>query len=165
MVRISDEPPVEGLPTSDEIEAFQRGARDLIGVALRSLEVLAGEVSLPQFRMLLALNDLGRCPSSHVAQALGLGASSVTRLADRLHASGHIERGADEHHRSVVALELTERGRRLVDQVLAWRHQEFARILSRLDPGERAATAAGLRAFHAVVGDAYAADLHGPVPL
>jgi DNA-binding MarR family transcriptional regulator len=152
-------------PTDDEIEAFQTATRDLIGVALRSLDVLAGEVSLPQFRLLLTLNDLGRCPSSQVANALGLGASSVTRLADRLHASGHLARGADAHHRSVVTLELTERGRHLVDQVLTWRHHELGRILARLEPAERAATAAGLNGFHRVVGDAYTADLHGPVPL
>ncbi|GAA1246007.1 MarR family winged helix-turn-helix transcriptional regulator [Kitasatospora nipponensis] len=152
-------------PTRAEIDAFQTAARDLIGVALRSLDVLAGEVSLPQFRMLLVLRELGRCPSSHAAQALGLGPSSVTRLADRLHASGHLARGTDAHHRGVVTLELTALGSRLVDEVLDWRHHEFARILARLEPAERAATAAGLRAFHQVVGDGYAADLHGPVPL
>lgn len=156
--------PTDG-PTDDEVEAFQTATRDLIGVALRSLEVLDGEVSLPQFRLLLTLKDLGRCPSSQVAHALGLGASSVTRLGDRLHASGHLARGTDEHHRSVVTLELTERGRHMVDQVLAWRHHELARILQRLTPEQRAATAAGLHALHQVVGDGYTADLHGPVPL
>ncbi|WP_035796813.1 MarR family winged helix-turn-helix transcriptional regulator [Kitasatospora mediocidica] len=165
MVGISDDVPGGDSPAQEEIDAFQTAARDLIGVALRSLDVLAGQVSLPQFRMLLALRDLGRCPSSHVAQALGLGASSVTRLADRLHVSGHIARGADAHHRGVVTLELTALGHHVVSEVLDWRHQEFARILARLEPGQRAATAEGLRAFHQVVGDGYAADVHGPVPL
>lgn len=154
-----------GGPTHPEIEAFQTAARDLVGIALRSLEILDGEVSLPQFRVLLALDDLGRAPSSRVARALGLGASSVTRLADRLHASGHLTRGGDARHRSVVALELTERGRQLVRQVLAWRQQELQRVLGGLEPEQRAATAAGLRAFHQVLGDGYTADLHGPMPL
>ena len=152
-------------PTRTEVDAFRTAARDLTGVALRSLELLGGEVSLPQFRLLLAVNELGRSPSSQVARALGLGASSVTRLADRLHASGHLARGTDAAHRSVVTLELTARGRQLVEQVLAWRQHELERLLRRLTPAQRGATAAGLRAFHQAVGDGYGADLHSPLPL
>ena len=106
-------------------------------------------------------------PSRHdgQAEALGLGASSVTRLADRLHASGHVLRGEDPRSRSVVTLELSQHGRDVVDKVLDWRHRELSRILSRLDPDELAATVAGLEHFHRVVGEEYTADLHGPVPL
>jgi len=149
----------------EEIHAFQTATRDLIGVALRSLEALDGEVSLPQLRVLLALRDHGRCPSARIAETLGLGASSVTRLADRLTASGHVRRGHDPDNRSVVTLELTLRGEHVVTEVLRWRHAEFARVLADLDPDVRAATADGLRAFHAVVGDAYAGGLRGGMPL
>ncbi|NLE80862.1 MAG: MarR family transcriptional regulator [Rhodococcus sp.] len=159
------ENPGESYPTDFEVDAFQRATRDLIGVALHSLEILDGEVTLPQFRMMLVLDDLGETPSSRVASALGLAASSVTRLADRLDASGHVLRGTDARSRSVVTLDLTEHGREVVRRVLAWRHHELARILSGLDPEERAATVAGLASFHLVVGEEYTADLHGPVPL
>ncbi|MCW7942026.1 hypothetical protein AAW14_08200 [Streptomyces hygroscopicus] len=152
-------------PSDEEIRAFQTATRDLIGVALHSLDEAGEGVSLPQMRLLLALRDLGRCPSSRVAQALGLGASSITRLADRLAASGHVLRGSDPHHRSVVTLELSDRGRMLVARVLQWRHEELARILSRIDPAVRAGAARALMDFHSVVGDAYAAELPGPVPL
>lgn len=152
-------------PGDEEIQAFQTATRDLIGIALHSLEAAGSEVSLPQLRLLLALNDLGRCSSSRVAHALGLGASSVTRLADRLAASGHLVRGSDPRHRSVVTLELSPRGAGLVDRVLAWRHDELARILSRIDPVRRAQAAQALRDLHSVVGEAYAAELPGPVPL
>ncbi|WAL74481.1 MarR family winged helix-turn-helix transcriptional regulator [Kitasatospora sp. YST-16] len=148
-----------------EIQAFQTATRDLIGVALRSLEAAGDGVSLPQMRMLLALDDLGCVSCSVVAKELGLGASSVTRLADRLVRSGHVVRGADPHHRSVVTLELSPDGRALIGRVLRWREQELARILARLDPALRAATAEGLAVLHQVVGEDYAADLHGPVPL
>jgi DNA-binding MarR family transcriptional regulator len=152
-------------PTDEEINAFQSAARDLISVALHSLDAVGDGMSLPQMRLLLALNDLGRCASSRVADALGLGASSVTRLADRLSASGHVLRGTDPRHRSVVTLELSTRGRDLVARVLAWRREEFERILSRIDPALRAPAAQALREFHAVVGEGYAAELPGPVPL
>jgi DNA-binding MarR family transcriptional regulator len=156
--------PVTG-PTDEDVQAFQTATRDLIGVALRSLEVIDREVSLPQLRLLLTLRDLGRSPSTRVAHAMGLGPSSVTRLADRLLASGHLARGGDEHHRGVVTLELTERGERVAEAVLRWRHAELSRILSRMPARTLAATAAGLRELHRIVGDAYTAELHGPVPL
>jgi len=152
-------------PTEEEIAAFQRATRDLIGVALHSLDAAGDGVSLPQMRVLLALADLGRCPSSKVAQTLGLGASSVTRLADRLIASGHVVRGGDPQHRSVVTLELSENGRQLVDRVLAWRYRELERLLSPIDPVLRAHAAEALGQMHAAAGDAYATELPGPVPL
>jgi DNA-binding MarR family transcriptional regulator len=64
-----------------------------------------------------------------------------------------------------VTLELSPHGARVVADVLRWRRAELTRILSGLGPEQRAATAAGLRAFHQVTGDAYAAQLPGPVPL
>ena len=152
-------------PTDVEIQVFQRATRDLIGVALHSLDAAGEGVSLPQMRVLLALRDLGCCPSSRVASTLGLGASSITRLADRLAESGRVVRGSDPTHRSVVTLELSRNGAALVERVLAWRHDELRRILSHLDPELRARAAQALAQFHSVVGEAYAAEPAGPVPL
>ena len=92
-------------PTDEELHAFQRGTRDLIGIAL--------------------------------------------------------------HHRSVVTLELSESGRELVNQVLAWRHDELELLLSLIDPVLRAQAAQALQQLHAAVGQAYADELPvpGPVPL
>jgi hypothetical protein len=50
-------------------------------VALRSLDVLDGTVSLPRFRVLAVQADLGRSRSAQKADALGLDASTVTGLA------------------------------------------------------------------------------------
>jgi DNA-binding MarR family transcriptional regulator len=90
--------------------------------------------------------------------------SSVTRLADRLHASGHLVRGADPGNRSVVTLELTASGRRVVEQVTAHRRRELANVLDRLDPAERQACAAVLRRLHEMLGDG-SGDTHERLPL
>lgn len=66
-------------PTREEIDASQVVTHDLIGVALRSPECLDGEVSLSRFRLLLALNERGRCPSSQLARALGVGPVGIGR--------------------------------------------------------------------------------------
>jgi DNA-binding MarR family transcriptional regulator len=136
-------------------DVLQAATRVLAGVALRSLDVLDGAVTLPQFRMLAVLADLGRARSVQVARALGLDASTVTRLADRLVAAGHVIRGSEPGHRSVVTLELTGTGRYLVSQVAAWREQELARILDQLPPAGRAQVTTALRQLVEAAGDGY----------
>ena len=91
-----------GQDFTEPVEALQAATRVLAGVALRSLGVFDGVITLPQFRMLAVLAELGCVRSAGVARALGLDASTVTRLADRLVAAGHVERGSDPRHRSVV---------------------------------------------------------------
>jgi DNA-binding MarR family transcriptional regulator len=75
---------MQGSTPQGDVVALDLLTRTLVGVALESLEVLGGRVSLAQFRLLLRLDELGRVPSSRLATALGLGASSVTRMVDRL---------------------------------------------------------------------------------
>lgn len=142
----ADHPRRQGPTSPDELAAFETATRDLVGLALRSLDQI--EVSMPQFRLLLVLQDLGRSSSVQVAQALGVVGSSITRAADRLTASGHVRRGADSANRSIVTLELTDAGRELVARVTESRRGELRGVLDRLDPDERAACARGLRSVH-----------------
>ncbi len=86
---------------------------------------------------------LGRAPSSRLAEAAGVPASSVTRLTDRLAAAGLVARGGDARSRSIVTVEITGAGRDLVAQVVARRHELLAGVLAQMEPGERAVVAAG----------------------
>src|SRR5487761_97005 len=94
-------------------DVLQAATRILAGVALRSLEALDSAVTLPQFRLLAVLADLGPVPSGQAARTLGLDPSTVTRLADRMVAAGHVARGTDARPRGVVTLDLTASGREL----------------------------------------------------
>ena len=151
--------------TPGELQAFEAATRDLVGLALRSVDHL--EVSLPQFRLLLVLHELGSVTSTQCAEALGVVGSSVTRLADRLDASGHLVRGTDPRHRSIVTLQLTDAGRRVVRKVVARRQRELSQVLDQLEPTERAACAASLEALHrALLGTVTdAGDHRSPLPL
>jgi DNA-binding MarR family transcriptional regulator len=135
--------------TVDELVAFEIATHDLVGLALRSVEDL--EVSLPQLRLLLVLEQRGRSTSTQCAQALGVVGSSVTRLAGRLHASGHLVRGSDPDNRSVVTLELTDAGRQVVRRATSSRRRELSRALALLDPAERAACVSALTKLHRVL--------------
>ena len=141
-------------PDAAMVETLQAATRVLAGVALRSLDVLGGEVSLPQFRVLAVLADLGR------ARALGLEASTVTRLADRLVNSGHVTRGRDPRHRGVVTLALTPSGEDLVARVLQWRRDELSRILGHLAPVDREAATRALGLLVEAAGDGYGSVRH-----
>jgi DNA-binding MarR family transcriptional regulator len=146
-------------------EALQVATRMLAGVALRSLDALDAAVTLPQFRLLAVLADLEPVPSGQAARTLGLDPSTITRLADRMVAAGHVARGTDPRHRGVVTLELTTSGRDLVAAAGAWRRRELARIMARLAPPEQAAVTAALGLLVRAAGDEYGVTEHRPVPL
>ncbi len=111
-----------------DVAAFEELTRALVGITLRSLDELGGSVSVPQFRLLLAMDDLGRLPSSTLAAAAGLAASSVTRLVDKLVAGGLAERGTDQRSRSIVTVDITAAGRELVGAGPHRRHTMLASV-------------------------------------
>jgi DNA-binding MarR family transcriptional regulator len=148
-----------------EVAELELLTRALIGITLQSLEVLGGEVSLPQFRLLLAASTLGRAPSARLAEAAGVPASSVTRLADRLEAAGLLVRGRDARSRSIVTVEITAAGRDLVARVVARRHELLGGVLARMAPDERTAIARAAARFTALAADAAERGSSGPLPL
>ncbi|HTU04409.1 MAG TPA: MarR family transcriptional regulator [Trebonia sp.] len=146
-------------------EVLQAATRMLAGVALRSLDALDAAVTLPQLRLLAVLADLGPVPTGQAARTLGLGPSTVTRLADRMVTAGHVARGNDPRHRGVVTLELTASGRDLVAAADAWRRRELAQLMARLTPAERQTVTAALGLLVRAAGDDYGLTAHRPVPL
>lgn len=161
---VAEPVPLPG-PEHELVEALQATMRVLVGLALRSIGGQAGAVSLPQFRVLAILADLGPTRSGRVARALGLDASTVTRLADRLVASGHVERHGEPGHRGVVTLALTAQGRGLVAQVARWRRGELSQIVSRLAPEDQMAATRVFRHFVDAAGPGYGTVIVGLMPL
>ena len=158
-------PPRRPLPRED-VAAFEQLTRALVGITVKSLQALGeSEVTVAQFRLLLALDSLGRVPSSTLASALGMVASSVTRLVDRLKAAGLVDRGTDERNRSIVTVEVTDAGRDLVTAVLRRRHLLLASVLDTMEQQDRETAAAMARAFVLLAGDAVVLGASGPVPV
>jgi len=150
---------------ASDIEVLQEATRLLAGIALRSVDLLHGAVTLPQYRVLAVLADLGEVRSARVADALGLEASTVTRVVDRLAAAGHVSRSSDPTNRSAVTLRLTASGRDLVEQVVSWRLRELERILLCLTPADRIALTSGLALLVDVAGEGYGARAVHRLPL
>jgi len=152
-------------PAPGAAEVLQAATRVLAGVALRSLDALDSAVTLPQFRLLAVIADLEPVPTGQAARTLGLDPSTVTRLADRMVAAGHVTRGTEPQHRGVVTLNLTATGRHLVEVSDGWRRRELARIMARLAPADQEAITAALGLLVAAAGDDYGITAHRPVPL
>lgn len=148
-----------------DIDTLESLTRALVGISLESLEPLDGQVSIPQFRLLLALDGSDPVPSSALAERLGAQASSITRLVDRLQSEGLVTRGADERNRSIVTVDITPPGRALVARVLDARHRLIAATLAQLRPEDRKALIHGADAFTAVSGHALELSPTGPLPL
>ena len=151
--------------TANDVAVLQEATRLLAGVALRSLDILDGAVTLPQYRVLAVLADLGQVRSARVADALGLEASTVTRLVDRLAAGGYVARGLDPTNRSAVTLQLTRAGRQLVRRVVAWRQRELEQMLAHLSLPDKQSLTSGLAQLVAVAGDRYGAMAVHRLPL
>jgi DNA-binding MarR family transcriptional regulator len=149
----------------DPVAALELLTRALVGITLQSLEVLDGEVSLPQFRLLQILSGLGRVPSSRLASELRMTPSSVTRLADKLAAAGLLARGADPRSRAIVTIEATAAGLDLVTRVVDRRHELLAAALDRMTEDERQAAARTALRFSSLAADAAAFSVTGPLPL
>jgi len=98
-----------------------------------------------------------------VARALGLEASTVTRLADWMVAAGHVSRGREPGHGGVVTLELTASGKDLVGQVEAWRERELARIYHQLPAAGRVKVIRALRQLVEVASEGYGTIFPGLV--
>lgn len=148
-----------------DVAAFEELTRALIGVTLEGLDALHGAVTVPQFRLLLALDSLGCVPSSVLAGQMGMAASSVTRLADRLESAGLLVRGRDERNRCIVTVEVSDAGRDLVTAVLARRHALFEAVLDAMEPAERTVASSAARHFAQLAGKASEVGASGPVPL
>lgn len=146
---------VSGSEITQAVEVLLKVTPVLVGVASRAMEQLGEEVSLTQFRLLRALAELGPTPSAIVAARLGSAASSVTRLADRLEESGHLERHRERPNRSVVRLELTARGQGLVQRIEDCRRRELTALVRGLPRGTAAQVAVALEALLGAAGSDY----------
>src|SRR5690348_10669687 len=106
--------PVSGDELGEIVDALLRSSRVLVSVAVRSLGAVTEDVTLPQFRALVVLAERGPQGAGALADALGVHASTLTRMCDRLVAKSLITRGTTSGSRREVELALSARGRRIV---------------------------------------------------
>ncbi len=134
------------------IDAVLAASRVVVAVATRALAGVAPDVTLPQFRTLVLLDQHGTISVRELAESLGTAPSTASRMCDRLVAKGLLARGPHPDDRRQVQLSVTAAGRRLVARSTARRRAEFEGLLSAMPRGRQAELTRALTAFIDVAG-------------
>ncbi|QKV94259.1 MarR family transcriptional regulator [Streptomyces sp. NA02950] len=138
------------VPESDVeamVHALLIASRLLLAVSARSLAAVEETLTLPQFRMLVALDNSGPLTLSRLAEELGVQPSTAMRMIDRLVAAGVVARGVSAVDRRASVISLTDAGRRTVEEVTERRKGELAGIVEAMPVGQRRGLIEALQAF------------------
>jgi DNA-binding MarR family transcriptional regulator len=115
---------------SAAVQALMLASRAFVGLTVRSLAAVDGEVTLPQFRTLVVLAVRGPRKGSDIAEELQVNPSTGSRMVDRLVRKGLVERVRSDDDRRAVELHLTRAGHEVVDRVVQFRRAELERIVA-----------------------------------
>lgn len=138
---------------AEDVEAVMAAARVLVALSARSVATVDGVITLPGLRVLVMVASRGRLNLGAVADGLGVHPSNATRAVDRLVVAGLLKRRDDAVDRRNLVLELSTKGRRLVDRVMDDRRTAIIEILERMPAGRRRALVPVLHAFAAAGGE------------
>ena len=131
----------------DDVEAVMAAARVLVAVSAQSVAAVEDIVTLPQLRVLVMVASRTAPNLNAVATGMGVHPSNATRTVERLVSAGLLHRSDDPTDRRNLVLELTGRGRELVEGVMDQRRAAIAAILDRMPPGRRRSLVPVMRAF------------------
>ncbi|MDQ7792838.1 MAG: MarR family transcriptional regulator [bacterium] len=117
-----------------------------------SRQVLAGfEVTPLQYHALLLLSRAGQLTMGDLCDRMLLASSTVTDLVDRMEKGGYVARERCHEDRRVVRLQLTDRGRRVVDEMLRTRLAKLDSLLESMSPGDQERLLDSLRQLHGLL--------------
>src|SRR5690348_4842377 len=94
-------------PSAADVRLLMDLSSTLVAVAVRSVGVIDGAVTLPQFRALAVLERVGPCNAGTLAASVGLHVSTITRLCDRLVEAGLLTRSVKPDNRREVELRIS----------------------------------------------------------
>ena len=103
------------------------------------------ELTFGQMRLLFLLGKHGPSPMSRIAEWLGVGLPTASGIVERVERHGLVARQHRVDDRRVVDCQLTDTGRRLIDQIYGMRLEMMRQFLSVLNEEELAQMAGLLR--------------------
>ena len=112
--------------------------RMLRGFARRESNYLSrGKITLPQLGVLEYLSSRRESPMNELARHLGVTRPAATGLVDRLIVQGLVSRQGDRADRRVVRINLTPKGRRVLDNIWNQKRRMLQEVFGRLSPADR----------------------------
>jgi len=135
-------------PSVDAIaDALVTASRLLLDITARSVAVVDDTLTVPQLRVLVILSSRGATNLSTLAGQLDVQPSTIGRMAERLVHAGLIDRRTHPNSHREIVVELTRRGRAVVDTVTTRRRAEIARVVEVMPARERLGMVRALHAF------------------
>lgn len=95
-------------------------------------------LSMPQFSVLMQLYYRGACGMSKVSEGFDITPAAASQLVDKLVQSGLMQRVEDPHDRRAKLLNLTDKGRDLIQQGIEERYRWVEELAGKLTADERA---------------------------
>ena len=122
-------------PVVDTLLAFVCVLRSL-QLSERDHPWLTLPLTMAQLKALMLILQTGGLPSRQLGDRLGIGASAVTPLVDRLVQQKLVRRNADANDRRIVWIRPTARAIALRDRVMETNRSVLAKILDEVPRGE-----------------------------
>jgi DNA-binding MarR family transcriptional regulator len=94
-------------------------------------------LSMSQFSVLMQLHYRGACGMSEISERFEVSPAAASQLVDKLVQSGFIQREEDPHDRRAKLLNLTDKGRTLIDQGNQERYRWVDQLAEALTDAER----------------------------
>ena len=135
------------------VDAVLGASRALVAVAARSLAMVAEDVTLSQYRVLIVLASRGPQRLADLADALMVDRSTATRMCDRLVRKRLVGRRRASDDRRGVRISLSSAGAELVAEVTRRRRAEITAIVQRMPSSHRELVVEALQAFSAAAGE------------
>ena len=99
--------------------------------------VTTGKITLPQFVVLECLSHQKICKMNMLAVTTGTSFSTATGMVDRLVNHGLARRVPGEEDRRTVLVSITDKGRKILEQVYSQKRSGIIRLFSRISVKER----------------------------
>ena len=101
-------------------------------------------MSMPQFGILMQLHYRHNCGVSDLSERFDITNAAASQLVDKLVQGGLIQREEDPNDRRAKLLNLTEKGRGLIQRGMEERYRWVNQVAAKLSPEERAKVAEAL---------------------
>jgi len=95
-------------------------------------------LSMPQFSLLMQMHYKGACGMSEVSERFEITPAAASQLVDKLVQSGFVQRVEDPHDRRAKLLNLTDKGRDLIQKGIEERYRWVDELAGKLTAEERA---------------------------
>jgi len=94
-------------------------------------------LSMPQFSVLMQLHHRGACGMSEISERFEVTPAAASQLVDKLVQNGFIVREEDPNDRRAKLLNITDKGRELIQQGFEERYRWLDQLSERLTDEER----------------------------